>query len=114
MDNRWSEEEVRGLPELNLLVYQSRLVGAEPGLVIWGGGNTSLKVTGTDFRGRETRTLLIKASGSDMKVAQREDFPSLGLDDILPLFDIADMNRRGDSGLFGPLPSGTSLSETVH
>ena len=91
MDNRWSEEEVRGLPELNLLVYQSRLVGAEPGLVIWGGGNTSLKVTGTDFRGRETRTLLIKASGSDMKVAQREDFPSLGLDDILPLFDIADM-----------------------
>ena len=91
MDNRWSEEEVRGLPELDLLVYQSRLVGAEPGLVIWGGGNTSLKVTGTDFRGRETRTLLIKASGSDMKVAQREDFPWLGLDDILPLFDMADM-----------------------
>ena len=91
MDNGWSEEEVQGLSELDLLVHQSRLVGSEPGLVIWGGGNTSLKVTETDFRGRETKTLLIKASGSDMKVAQRQDFPAVRLDDILQLFDLADM-----------------------
>ena len=91
MDNRWSEKEVRGLSELDLLVYQSRLVGAEPGLVIWGGGNTSLKVTGADFRSQETETLLIKASGSDMKVAQRQDFPALVLEDILRLFQLADM-----------------------
>ena len=91
MDNRWSEEEVQDLSELDLLVHQSRLVGAEPGLVIWGGGNTSLKVSETDFRGRETRTLLIKASGSDMKVAGPRDFPAVRLDDILPLYDLADM-----------------------
>ena len=91
MDNRWSEEVARGLSKLDLLVYQSRLVGADSGLVIWGGGNTSLKVTETDFRGRETKLLLIKASGSDMKVAQRQDFPALRLDDILTLFDRADM-----------------------
>ncbi len=91
MDNRWSEDDARDLSELDLLVHQSRLVGADPGLVIWGGGNTSLKTSGTDFRGRETRTMFIKASGSDMKVAQHRDFPALRLDDILPLYDLADM-----------------------
>ena len=92
MDNRWSEDEVQGVSELDLLVYQSRLVGAELGLVTWGGGNTSLKVTRTDFRGRETRTLLIKASGSDMKAAQRPDFTAVRLDDILPLYELGDMS----------------------
>ena len=91
MDNRWSEEEVRDLSGVDLLVHQSRLVGADPNLVIWGGGNTSLKVIETDFLGRETRTLRIKASGSDMKAAQSQDFPAVRLDDILPLYDLADM-----------------------
>ena len=36
MDNRWSEEEVRDLSGVDLLVHQSRLVGADPNLVIWG------------------------------------------------------------------------------
>ena len=92
MDNRWSEEEVKGLSALDLLVHQSRLIGADSSLVVWGGGNTSLKVTEKDFRGRETETLLVKASGSDMKVAQRQDFPGVRLDDILPLFDRESMS----------------------
>ena len=91
MDNCWSEEEVQGLSDRDLLVYQSRLLGAEPTLVMWGGGNTSLKVIEKDFRGRETRALLIKASGSDMKVAQRQDFPAVRLDDILHLYDLDHM-----------------------
>ena len=91
MENCWSEEEVRGLSDLDTLVYQSRLVGAESDLVIWGGGNTSLKVEGTDFRGRETRTLLVKASGCDMKGAEPRDFPAMRLDDILPLHGLPDM-----------------------
>ena len=52
MDNRWSEEEAKGLSELDQLVYQSRLLGADPSLVVWGGGNTSIKVRQQDFRGR--------------------------------------------------------------
>ena len=87
MDNRWSEDETRGLSELDLLVYQSHLVGADPGLVVWGGGNTSIKVTEADFRGREVQVMHIKASGVDLKVAQAKDFPGLRLDDLLPLFD---------------------------
>lgn len=91
MENRWSEIESEGLSELDSLVYQSRLIGADQSLVIWGGGNTSLKVTREDFRGRETKVMLIKGSGSDMKAAQSKDFPSVRMDDILPLFERPDI-----------------------
>ena len=87
MQNRWSDEEADGLSDLELLVYQSRLLGEDPALVLWGGGNTSLKVTETDFRGRPTSVMRIKASGSDMKSCTPADFPALRLDDILPLFE---------------------------
>ena len=86
MDNRWSEEEAQGLSELDLLVYQSRLIGADPSLVVWGGGNTSIKVDQTDFRGRDTRAIIIKASGFDLKTIERRHFPGLRLDDVLTLF----------------------------
>ncbi len=73
------------------LVYLSRLIGADTGLVVWGGGNTSIKTTQPDFRGRDTRTLLIKSSGSDLKTATPQDFVALRLDDIEPLFDLDSM-----------------------
>lgn len=91
MENRWSDAEAEGLSELDLLVYQSRLIGADPALVIWGGGNTSLKVTRQDFRGRSTRAMLIKGSGSDMKTARPEHFPAVRMEDVLPLFELPEM-----------------------
>ena len=92
MENRWSDEEAAGLSELELLVYQSRLIGAEPSLVLWGGGNLSLKVTERDFRGREVRVLRVKSSGSDMKSIQTVDFPGVRMEDVLPLFERADVS----------------------
>ena len=87
MQNRWSDEEADGLSDLELLVYHSRLLGKDPALVLWGGGNTSLKITESDFRGRPTSVMRIKASGSDMKSCTPADFPALRLDDISPLFE---------------------------
>lgn len=95
MENRWSTEDVNILDELDLLVYQSRLIGEEPSLVLWGGGNTSLKVTRSDFRGRQVKAMLVKGSGSDMKSALRKDFPALRMDDILPLFELTEMSDDG-------------------
>ena len=95
MENRWSAEDVNNLDELDLLVYQSRLIGEEPSLVLWGGGNTSLKVTRSDFRGRQVKAMLAKGSGSDMKAALRRDFPALRMDDILPLFELTEMSDDG-------------------
>ena len=92
MENRWSEQDAAGLSEVELLVYQAHLIGADPALVTWGGGNISLKATRSDFRGRETRALLIKGSGVDMRSAQPHDFPAVRLEDLLPLFERSDMS----------------------
>jgi rhamnose utilization protein RhaD (predicted bifunctional aldolase and dehydrogenase)/NAD(P)-dependent dehydrogenase (short-subunit alcohol dehydrogenase family) len=73
--------------ELDRLVARSRLIGADPTLVLHGGGNTSTKLVERDHRGRERRVLRIKGSGSDLAAAGPRDFPGLWLDDLLPLRD---------------------------
>lgn len=84
--DEWSETEVAGRSELDQLVYQSRLVGSQPQLVLWGGGNTSLKMEEQDYRGRICPVLRVKGSGSDLAVVEPRDFPAVRLDDVLALF----------------------------
>jgi rhamnulose-1-phosphate aldolase/alcohol dehydrogenase len=67
------------------LVERSRLLGADPELVLHGGGNTSAKSAERDHRGRERRVLRIKGSGADLRTVTAADFPGLYLDDLLPL-----------------------------
>lgn len=85
MDHLWCDEEAGGLTGVDLLIYRSRLIGREANLVLWGGGNTSIKQTETDFRGREIRVMRIKGSGSDLESIERADFPGIRLDDLDPL-----------------------------
>ena len=91
---RWSDAEAKGLDGLDLLVYGSRLIGAEPSLVVWGGGNTSLKVEERDFRGRTVGVLRVKGSGSDLKSVARKDFPGVRMDEILALLGRSDMGDQ--------------------
>jgi rhamnose utilization protein RhaD (predicted bifunctional aldolase and dehydrogenase) len=70
---------------LDQLVEQSRLVGANESLVLWGGGNNSVKTTATDLLGRPVDVMLIKSSGSDMKTITPKQFPAVRLDYIAPL-----------------------------
>lgn len=86
MQNRWNEREAAG-SAFDSLLYASRLIGADPALVLWGGGNTSLKVGERDFRGRAANVLRVKGSGSDLKTVERQHFPGVRLEDVLPLFD---------------------------
>ena len=86
MENLWSESAAQGLDERDKLVYMSRLIGADPDLVVWGGGNTSIKVTEKDFLGREVAVMRIKGSGSDLKSMERWQFPRLELEKVLPVF----------------------------
>jgi rhamnulose-1-phosphate aldolase/alcohol dehydrogenase len=82
MKNRWSEKPASSIDQL---VYQSRLVGAEESLVLWGGGNNSVKTTATDLLGNSIDVMLIKSSGSDMKTIAPKQFPAVRLDYIAPL-----------------------------
>ena len=86
MENLWSESAAQGLDERDKLVYMSRLIGADPDLVVWGGGNTSIKITEKDFLGREVEVMRIKGSGSDLKSMERWQFPRLELEKVLPVF----------------------------
>ena len=90
--DRWSEAEITGRSGLDLLVYQSRLIGSEPQLVLWGGGNTSLKLEERDYRGRPCQVLRVKGSGSDLKAVEPRDFPAVRMDDVLALFERAEMS----------------------
>jgi rhamnulose-1-phosphate aldolase/alcohol dehydrogenase len=85
MDNLWRDTEARSLEGIDLLVYRSRLIGRDPRLVLWGGGNTSLKHVETDFRGRPVRVMRIKGSGVDLKTVGPDGFPGIRLDDLEPL-----------------------------
>ena len=85
MESRWNEAEAQGRSDLDLTIYASRLIGAEESLVLWGGGNTSVKVKGLDFRGREADVMWIKGSGSDLKSIEAKHFAGVVLADVRPL-----------------------------
>jgi rhamnose utilization protein RhaD (predicted bifunctional aldolase and dehydrogenase)/NAD(P)-dependent dehydrogenase (short-subunit alcohol dehydrogenase family) len=75
MENRWSDKgaqesldrwaELHG-EDLALRTYTSRLLGSDAGLVLHGGGNTSLKGTVRTVLGEDVPALFIKASGHDL------------------------------------------------
>jgi rhamnose utilization protein RhaD (predicted bifunctional aldolase and dehydrogenase) len=82
---------VPGKTELERLVNRSRLIGADPTLVVHGGGNTSSKIVETDHLGRERVVLRVKGSGTDLKTIGADGFPGLFLDELLPLRERAAM-----------------------
>jgi rhamnulose-1-phosphate aldolase/alcohol dehydrogenase len=94
MRSRWNDAEAAALSDLDRLVYASRLIGADASLVVWGGGNTSLKVVERDHRGREISVLRVKGSGSDLKSIRRADFPGVRMEDILALLERAEMGDQ--------------------
>jgi rhamnulose-1-phosphate aldolase/alcohol dehydrogenase len=94
MNSRWDDVATQGLSDFDQLVYASRLIGAETSLVVWGGGNTSVKRTERDHRGCEVRVLRVKGSGSDLKSIQKKDFPGVRIDDIRALLERPDMDDQ--------------------
>jgi rhamnulose-1-phosphate aldolase/alcohol dehydrogenase len=73
------------------LLYTSRLIGQEPNLVLWGGGNSSVKTVEPDHLGEKVRLLWIKGSGSDMKTLTERNLTPLRLDELLGLIERTDM-----------------------
>lgn len=77
---------------LEQLVARSNVIGDDPSLVVYGGGNTSAKGVLVDHLGREQRVMWVKGSGADMRGSVETDYPALRLDDLLPLLDRASMS----------------------
>ena len=93
MQDRWSDDAARGAEQrwasagaaLALRTYTSRLIGADPGLVLHGGGNTSVKVDGVDLLGRPVRWLCVKGSGWDLATIAPQGHPAVDLDALAAL-----------------------------
>ncbi len=93
MESRWSDAEAREYCErfadageaLALRVYTSRLIGAEPDLVLHGGGNTSVKSTARDLFAAAVDVLHVKGSGWDLASIEPPGLPAVELRPLLAL-----------------------------
>jgi len=60
-------------------VHYSRLIGADPALVLHGGGNSSVKTTWRDVTGRDVDALFVKGSGWEMATIGAAGFAPVAL-----------------------------------
>lgn len=81
----WNDANAPSDP-VDLLVYASNLLGADPTVTNFGGGNTSVKVRSRNpLTGDEQTVLWVKASGGDLGSATRARFASLNNDWVVGL-----------------------------
>lgn len=85
MNNLWDEKKTRSLGELELLIYRSNILGEDPSVTNWAGGNTSAKILEKNFRGEEVTVLRVKGSGTDLRTITRAGFPGIELGPVLEL-----------------------------
>jgi rhamnose utilization protein RhaD (predicted bifunctional aldolase and dehydrogenase) len=71
--------------DIALRVYSTRLLGADPKLVLHGGGNTSVKTRLPDLDGEEVDVLCVKGSGADMAAIEPAGLPAVRLAPLLKL-----------------------------
>lgn len=92
IENLWNDADAARCTGIDEVLYRAHLLGSDPSLVNWKGGNISMKWRETLFDGTEATVLRIKGSGSDLKTTVREDFPGVRLDWVLPVERRADMS----------------------
>ena len=75
--------------DLALRTYSARLLGAEPKLVLHGGGNTSVKTTMADVFGEPVEVLCVKGSGWDLATIEPAGHPAVRLEPLKRLRELA-------------------------
>ena len=128
MKNRWQDKEAaefikkygaHGGEDLALRTYSSRLLGAEPNLVLHGGGNTSVKGTHRNILGERVPAIYVKASGFDLARIEPEGHSGLDLASLRKLRaldDLSDEKMMDEfrTRLFNPHAATSSLETLVH
>jgi rhamnose utilization protein RhaD (predicted bifunctional aldolase and dehydrogenase)/NAD(P)-dependent dehydrogenase (short-subunit alcohol dehydrogenase family) len=112
MNSLWNEAEAakfvakyvaQGIaPELALRTYSARLLGANPKLVLHGGGNTSVKLSMTDVFGDEVRVLCVKGSGWDLATIEPAGHPAVRMES---LHRLRQLDRLSDEDMVNALRS---------
>src|SRR5258706_14924723 len=78
--------------DVALRVYTSRLLGSEPGLVLHGGGNTSVKSRARSIAGEELDVIYVKGSGWDLATIEPAGFPACRLAALRRLCELAELS----------------------
>ncbi len=128
MRSRWSDDEAAGFVSrhgpghgeaLALRTYTSRLLGAEPELVLHGGGNTSVKGEVEDLFGERREAIFVKASGHDLADIAPEGHVAVDLAALRRLRELPDlpdvaMVRELRARLHDPDSPTPSIETPVH
>ncbi len=127
--NRWSEAEAaaavahygaQGIgADLALRTYSARLLGADPELVLHGGGNTSVKTTVTGLLGESIPVLCVKGSGWDLATIEPPGHPAVRLEPLqalraLPALSDEAMVAAQRQNLIDPAAPNPSVEALLH
>src|SRR5690348_14533247 len=89
---RWVSARAPNVSEaLALRTYTARLLGAEPSLVLHGGGNTSVKDRAKTVFGESVPVLHVKGSGWDLATIEPAGHPAVRMDALTRLLDLPEM-----------------------
>ncbi|HET9893953.1 MAG TPA: bifunctional aldolase/short-chain dehydrogenase [Streptosporangiaceae bacterium] len=92
MDSRWDAAlAAEHVGDLAQRVYSSRLIGQDPSLVLYGGGNTSVKVRAANLLGEEEDLLYVKGTGFNLDTITAEGFAPVRLRHLTALAELAEL-----------------------
>src|SRR5438477_2512865 len=110
MDSRWKDAEAAAFVEglvakgvwepLAMRTYAARLLGADPTLVLHGGGNTSVKGKAKTITGEAIDVIHVKGSGWDLGTIEPPGHPAVRLE---PLFALRKLDAMTDEEMVNAL-----------
>jgi len=119
MNDEWDDRDASTDDALAACVYCTRLIGADPSLVLHGGGNSSVKVPFADVTGAEIDALWVKGSGWDMGSIEAAGFAPLRRSRLaellaLPSLSDPDMARELNGAKLDPSAPNPSVESLLH
>jgi len=105
--------------DLEQCVQATRRLGADPSLVLHGGGNSSVKTAWHDVTGRDVEAVYVKGTGRDMASITADGFPPLRLERLRELLELealsdAQMVRELAAARLDPSAPQPSVEALLH
>ena len=122
MKTRWNDQEAAAfVGDLPQRAYTSRLLGADPSLVLHGGGNTSVKGRLKNIFGEEEDILFVKGSGWDLETIEAAGFSPCRMDHLLRLAQLEKLSdaemavelKKSLADVNAPMPSVEAILHAV-
>lgn len=120
MTDLWDDEAAPPATDpLAECVHGSRLIGADPSMVLHGGGNSSVKTPFEDITGAAVEALWVKGSGWDMATIEKGGFTPLPLERLHRLLDLesltdTEMMRELSAARLDPAAPQPSVESLLH